>query len=993
MKLTAILVGVLIVTRGSIAVADNPHWMWDSNREQLDRHVRFQREFQLPVDARRVRLFAVANHCSMVVGVNGQMASDSSKQFAQARRDSFDAPLQMDVTRSVKPGEVNRITVACAATGGPPAIMIKLVWDTIGGAGGEIVSDKEWRCQLVAKSQPLRLATINNAVDTVVQPVALFGQVARHPWGSLGEDHLAISPTHDYTQWKRAIAQGAGTDPASFEVPDGFEVTTVRSAHKDEDSWVCMTFDPQGRIIVAQEKQGLLRFSNVNDSSGELKVERINDSLKECRGLVFVGGDLYAMANNDKALYVLRDTDGDDQFDSVQKIATFEGGVGHGRNQITLGPDGQLYCIFGDSVDEPKSFTKLPPTLARPNDIERTPSGFVARMDLKTRQWTVVVRGLRNPFGIAFNQLGDMFTYDADAEYDMGTPWYRPTRVNHLLPGGDFGWRAVTRRWPPYDPDRPDMPQPTIDIGKGSPTGVAFGTDINFPRPYSNALFVLDWSYGRIIAVHLEPYGSSYAADAEVFLRGQPLNVTDVEFGPDGAMYFTTGGRGTQSSLYRVAYTKPVGRPSKPTPQQIARREFATKSRATRRKLEALFGPGKGQQAIKQAVDTAMTKLSSADPWIRHAARAVIEHQPVDAWRDRISTDEDDATSLALKLALSRVGTESDQRRSSPSRLQSVSETQKFEAIFLLQRFLDANPDDEKRRTLVRNAGSQVYPSKFNSLELNQRLGLLLENVGFEGFVNTTSQLADNAEDDTSRMHWLFLLRNQSQGWPNEKARQAYFQQLKQMSDYVAAEGMPTFLRLIRTEALSAADDRPEFKQLLEDKSAESWLAKIDNTPRKRVSEWKVADFEDALTSLRPTPQSRERGRQVFFNAKCVICHRVNGTGGVSGPDLTAVSQRFTHRDVLVSTLEPSRVVSDKYRNSTFVLKSGKTHVGRLQPGDFRSDEVRLIPNLLEPTKTMAFKKIDVEEHHASPTSPMPKGLVDSFTKEEILDLLSFLGR
>jgi hypothetical protein len=80
------------------------------------------------------------------------------------------------------------------------------------------------------------------------------------------------------------------------------------------------------------------------------------------------------------------------------------------------------------------------------------------------------------------------------------------------------------------------MPQPTLDIGKGSPTAVAFGTKSHFPPRYREALFALDWAYGRIVAVHLAPRGSSYHAAAETFLRGQPLNVTDIEFGADGAM-------------------------------------------------------------------------------------------------------------------------------------------------------------------------------------------------------------------------------------------------------------------------------------------------------------------------------------------------------------------------------------------------------------------------------------------------------------------------
>ena len=169
------------------------------------------------------------------------------------------------------------------------------------------------------------------------------------------------------------------------------------------------------------------------------------------------------------------------------------------------------------------------------------------RTDPDGKQWEVFCSGLRNPFGLAVNPEGDWFTYDADAEFDMGTPWYRPTRVVQLLSGADYGWRAVTGKWPPYFIDHPDNAMPTLDIGKGSPTSVLFATDAKFPEPYRRSLLILDWTYGRILAVHMSPRGAGYRASAETFLQGRPLNVTDLAIGPDGALYIVTGGRKTQS--------------------------------------------------------------------------------------------------------------------------------------------------------------------------------------------------------------------------------------------------------------------------------------------------------------------------------------------------------------------------------------------------------------------------------------------------------------
>ena len=75
---------------------------------------------------------------------------------------------------------------------------------------------------------------------------------------------------------------------------------------------------------------------------------------------------------------------------------------------------------------------------------------------------------------------------------------------------------------------------------------------------YQNALFLADWSQGRILAVRPTPEGAGYRAVMEVFMTGSPLNVCDMDVGPDGALYFVTGGRDTHGGLYRVVWTGSV---------------------------------------------------------------------------------------------------------------------------------------------------------------------------------------------------------------------------------------------------------------------------------------------------------------------------------------------------------------------------------------------------------------------------------------------------
>src|SRR5204863_1250487 len=225
------------------------------------------------------------------------------------------------------------------------------------------------------------------------------------------------------------------------------------------------------------------------------------------------------------------------------------------------------------------------------------PGGWIARIDPDGKDWELICNGFRNEYDAAFNRNGDLFTFDADMEWDMNTPWYRPTRVCMVASGAEFGWRSGAGKWPAYYPD--SLPA-VVNIGPGSPTGVTFGYGAKFPAKYQEALFINDWSYGKLHAVHLEPDGAGYKGTYEEFISGTPLPLTDLVIRPqDGALYFAIGGRQTQSGLYRVTYVR-----NESTAEAKPADPGAT-ARATRRKLEAFHG-----KKDSAAVDTAWPYLS-----------------------------------------------------------------------------------------------------------------------------------------------------------------------------------------------------------------------------------------------------------------------------------------------------------------------------------------------------------------------------------------------
>ena len=517
------------------APAKTPHWIWNSAETRNDSQVFFRRDFQVESGLIAAKLMLLADYHDLRVFVNGELL---------ANLQSYSPKLQLDVTDKVRDGS-NRLALLATKPQGPAAIAIELILKFQDGHTVRICSDTSWRsARLVAPGWELL-----DSSDKNWSPVVDLGPVSRLLWSDTSP---AITEVDDYTQWKQAIGAPVGSDPSTFFVAKGFQIERLKSASTTEGSWVSLAFDPKGRIVVAREDRGLLRMTLSSDSKQVVAVETIDDSLLECRGLLFAHGSLYVNANNSKGLYRLRDTNSDGQFDETKLLYQSGGGVGHGRNDLALGPDGIIYSIQGDAVDLPTDCLDLTSPFTEHRRGKKTNEGHVISLGPNGKDPILVLAGLRNPYGIAFNTDGEMFTYDADAEYDMGAPWYRPTRVRHLVSGADYGSRGVTRQWPPYYPDHPGNPPTNLDVGKGSPTAVLFGTKSRFPEAYRRALFILDWAYGRILAVHIIPRGSSYLCRAETIIKGQPLNVTDLAFGPDGAMYIITGGRKTQSAMYRV---------------------------------------------------------------------------------------------------------------------------------------------------------------------------------------------------------------------------------------------------------------------------------------------------------------------------------------------------------------------------------------------------------------------------------------------------------
>ena len=308
----------------------------------------------------------------------------------------------------------------------------------------------------------------------------------------------------------------------------GFKVELLHSSDPaTEGSWINMAKDGKGRLIISgQNKQPILRVT-LKDGKVE-KIEKLKLPISEAMGLLYAFDSLYidGAGPGGYGLYRCKDTKGNDQYDDVKLLKKFTGGGEHGAHAVALGPDKMIYVLEGNFCDVPEGMAPDSPHHNYKEDLllprqpdgngfaagRYAPGGFVLRTDADGKKWDLMLGGFRNAYDFAFNADGELFTFDADMEWDWGMPWYRPIRVNHCTSAAEFGWRNGAGKWPEYYPDSLGA---VVNVGVGSPTGVTFGTGAKFPAKYQKAFFMCDWSYGRLIAAHLTPKGSSYTADFE----------------------------------------------------------------------------------------------------------------------------------------------------------------------------------------------------------------------------------------------------------------------------------------------------------------------------------------------------------------------------------------------------------------------------------------------------------------------------------------------
>jgi putative membrane-bound dehydrogenase-like protein len=189
-------------------------------------------------------------------------------------------------------------------------------------------------------------------------------------------------------------------------------------------------------------------------------------------------------------------------------------------------------------------------------------------------------------------------------------------------------------------------------------------------------------------------------------------------------------------------------------------------------------------------------------------------------------------------------------------------------------------------------------------------------------------------------------------------------------------------LEAIEAGDISAGDVDPARLKLLTDHRDEAIRTKAAAL-LKTFQVSKRGDVVEAYKSVLDAKGDAARGKELFGKT-CAACHRVQGVGYETGPNIAAMKNRGPEA-ILLNVLDPNREVNPQYLSYAALLEDGRTITGMIASETATSITFKRADNA-----TDTVLRIDIQQLKSTGQSLMPEGLEKQIDKQAMADLLEY---
>lgn len=786
-----------------------------------------------------------------------------------------------------------------------------------------------------------------------------------------------------------------------------------------------MTVDSKGRAWVIESNthfppknykgkptDRILIFEDFAPDGRARKVTTFAEGFRYAMGIGFgKNGDLY-LATRWEVYRWHGKPDLEQRRDTIAKLDTKGNYPHNGLSGFAFDAEGNVYFGMGENLGAPFSLVGVDGTT-----IKDTEGGKIFRIRPDGTGLRQVATGFWNPFHCCFDAEGRLFAVDNDPD---SRP---PCRLVHVVQGGDYGFKFRNGRkgLHPFTAWNGELPGtlPMVCGTGEAPCGVLQYRHDAFPADYRGTLLATSWGDHMIQRYVLEPKGASFTTKPEtIVLGGENFRPVGFAQAPDGSLFFTDWvdrsyelhGKGRLWRLRAKApgTTPAASRSPKNTPELLRMNEvLGTTSRDALPGLVPMLADPDPFLAAA-AIDTIarvggapflLEHVGDSNPKIRLGVLMALRRTPDTSAAARFLEDDD----LAIRRAAiqwageDHLGNLAAAMEKTASRVPVTKEI--FEAYLAATDLLAGRSPNQ-----VDQVGSEILIARVfdDTVEPAALRALALRMLRPSHPSVATPKLEKLMESDAAlRPDVVRALMNRPDEASQAILRRSIddpalrFDVVAGLSHSAAASEETRRLLLAQLDgpasheairSLSGAVDRPEVKEALEKKGGELVAILLGRPPGLPPS-------LDGWKRVAATKGDAAAGERLFFHPKgpqCFVCHRVNGRGGIVGPDLSTIGNVLNRDKLVESIVDPSREIAPMFVLWKIRTKKGDIVDGRILDEDpAPTGEILLIDAQGKQTKV---KNQEIDDRQASKVSIMPEKLPERMTREDFRDLIEFLS-